>query len=55
MARYTELTPEQWSRCTRQNGWRVTGRSEAGFALDGPNGELVFWDDDAKRAYRVEE
>jgi len=53
MPNYVELSAEEWAQCNRENGYRIVGSSEGGYSMDGPGGDMVMWDDDAKKPYRV--
>jgi len=50
---YVVLTNEEWARCTPDNGYKIVGRDEGGYSLDGPDGDKVFFDDDEKCGCRV--
>jgi hypothetical protein len=52
--KYVRIRKDDWERFfTLANGYRIVGRSEAGYTMTGPTGDVVFWDDDEKVAYKV--
>jgi hypothetical protein len=55
LATYTAISAAEWQAIVDNPAYKHAGSSEAGFALAGPNGDIVFWCNDYGKPCRMVE